>query len=87
MKFAEYVDIWVQIIYAKFKNDRAKDNGDTGGERKWKRILFFLEGFEQCVFHCCVTVQCPNPEIIFCLSIKELYTVKNVVSFYYYLGA
>ena len=29
MKFAEHVDIWVQIIYAKFKNDRAKDNGDT----------------------------------------------------------
>ena len=26
----EYVDILVQIIYAKFKNDRTKDNGDTG---------------------------------------------------------
>ena len=24
---ADYIDMLVQIIYAKFKNDRAKDNG------------------------------------------------------------
>ena len=30
LKFAEYVEISVQIIYTKFKNDRTKDNGYTG---------------------------------------------------------
>ena len=30
LKFAEYVDIVGEIIYAKFKNDRAKDNGYSG---------------------------------------------------------
>ena len=34
MKFAEDVDILVQIIYANFKNYRAKDN------------IFFQEGFQ-----------------------------------------
>ena len=34
LKFAEYVDTLVQVIYAEFKNDRTKD---ILGEKKWKR--------------------------------------------------
>ena len=30
LKFGEYVYVLVRIIYAEFKNDRAKDNGYTG---------------------------------------------------------
>ena len=38
LKFAEYVDIVVQIIYAKFKNYRSKDNGYTGCTKMEKNI-------------------------------------------------
>ena len=47
LKFAEYVDILAQIIYAKL-NDRAIDYGYT---RCMK--FFFREVFQQSVFHCC----------------------------------
>ena len=39
LKFAEYVDILVQIIYAKFKNDRTKNSGDTGCMKMEKNFL------------------------------------------------
>ena len=42
LKFAEYVDILVQIIYAKFKNDRTKNSGDTGCMKMEKN--FFSSG-------------------------------------------
>ena len=29
LKIADYIHIFVQIIYTKFNNDRANDNGDT----------------------------------------------------------
>ena len=38
LKFAEYVDILMQIIYAKLKEGRTKDNGYIDA-RKWKRTL------------------------------------------------
>ena len=57
LKFAEYVDIGtlVQIINA---NSRMIGQSTMGilGVRKWKLIFYFQEGFQQSVFHCCVTV-------------------------------
>ena len=58
MKFAVYVDILEQIIYAKFKNDRAKDNKYTRCTEM--ENFYFRERFQQSVFHSCVTIQCPN---------------------------
>ena len=59
--FAEYVDILSQIIYAKFKNDTLKDNRNTGFTKMEKNIKkHFREGFQQSVFPCCITVQCPH---------------------------
>ena len=42
VKFAEYVDILEQIIYAKYKNNRAKDNGYTGCTKMEKKPPPFL---------------------------------------------
>ena len=38
LKFAEYVDILVHIIYIKFQNDRTKDNRYTGSMKIEKNI-------------------------------------------------
>ena len=35
----------VHIIYAKFKNDRAKDNGDAGCMKMEKNFFYFREEF------------------------------------------
>ena len=58
MKFVEYVDMLVEIVFAKFKNDRAKDSGNTGCTKMENNI--FSRRFQQFVFYCCVTVQDPN---------------------------
>ena len=47
LKFVEYVDLLVYIIYKKFKNDRKKTKGILGAG-KWKRTFCkqFREGFQ-----------------------------------------
>ena len=64
MKFAEYIDILIQIIYAKVKNNRAKDNRDTRCTNMENKKFFFQEGFQQSVFHCCVTMFKLLPSIV-----------------------
>ena len=44
----QHVDILVQIIYAKFNNDRAQDNGHTWCMDMEKKI--FQERFQQALF-------------------------------------
>ena len=38
MKFPEYIDILLQIIYVKFENDREKDSGYTECMKMEKKI-------------------------------------------------
>ena len=49
LKFAEYVDMLIQIIYAKFKNDRTKDNGYTGC-KKMEKNFFSKNDFSSLYF-------------------------------------
>ena len=38
LKFVEYVDILVQIVYAKFKHNKENNNGYT----IWRKIKYFV---------------------------------------------
>ena len=55
LKFAEDVDILVQIVYAKFENERGRTVGMPGAQNGDKHFKTFLRKlFQQHVFHCCV---------------------------------
>ena len=50
LKFAECVDILVQVIYTKFKHDRVKDRGDIGCTKMEKKKNYFIsEDFMYCI--------------------------------------
>ena len=52
--YAAYIDILVQITYAKFKNDRAKDNRYNGCTKMENNIKKILRTISKSVFNCVV---------------------------------
>ena len=57
------------------------------GAKKWETIFYFNKLFQQPVFHCCVTVQCPpcNPLLAGILAIFVLfnrYILKKVLLYF-----